>query len=889
MAGKAESILSLEQQLAAVETNALEDERWHARQNYANLQKEYDDIVVPYPEVGPFDVAPLGDVHDLMEKKYWNEKAWAQQKALQPYINNPRLYCGHLQTAAGNHYFFTEKEPSRPFQFPGNTVRLINTEDKDYNGIVSCWHFPADYHDAVYSRNVTMHDFQVSDVDVVLDRGNELFSDITDSYLRKALLRNKDKTGVQSIIQTIQQKQAEIRVFPADKSFIVQGCAGSGKTMVLLHRLRYLLYNREISSDDYMLLIPSHGFRSFIKDACEEFGIHYKNVLPAQSYYQMMMGRPHDENVQDISELVFDAKYLARVYSCDFIRDGYRQLFDAFAEQADLLTEMCEEFLNGEMENEGHRTEGEIEWIKRAALDNIRSLTSDIRASIAAPLNEFEDILTYREAIESAYEAAYKEFHLCLGKVEDIVISPDDERLVAHPSLLHMRHDIEVQTEKVKKASIFTAASHKKKLAVLEEQYAQLYREIESELKEADRRAYEEQKAKLNQMFGGVTLENVAEILDKVKQVEAQAIAGVVDLMKRLENLEKYIGEKYQEGIDLLNRMIEMSAGISQRSHWAVQRLEPSWQYFNTNIALGRSLLNYFINYMPPEHRDDNRARVRLFTNRSENQLEAYMSLLLFNRWSSLIKQEFNIIISNQYKHYWYLMLYSHYLTRRMPPRARKLLFIDEAQDLSSAELELIYRLNYHVEKDDGVPRLVGPRMNLFGDVGQMITEHGIKSWDEVHWVSERYELAENFRNTNQIVDFCNQHLPFHMQAVGVDMDAVLRYETIDDAKRGERRIKRDSVYIVKDEYAASDLKILLKARGAFYPTVYTVKEAKGLEFREVFVFDRGMSDNEKYIAYTRALATLTVIDELPWLSDHNVPLYVEGSGPVSEERLMAD
>lgn len=52
--------------------------------------------------------------------------------------------------------------------------------------------------------------------------------------------------------------------------------------------------------------------------------------------------------------------------------------------------------------------------------------------------------------------------------------------------------------------------------------------------------------------------------------------------------------------------------------------------------------------------------------------------------------------------------------------------------------------------------------------------------------------------------------------------------------------------------------------------TVYTVKSVKGLEFKEIFVFDRGMCDNEKYIAYSRAL-------------DPAAQLYVDGEDTAEE------
>jgi DNA helicase IV len=41
---------------------------------------------------------------------------------------------------------------------------------------------------------------------------------------------------------------------------------------------------------------------------------------------------------------------------------------------------------------------------------------------------------------------------------------------------------------------------------------------------------------------------------------------------------------------------------------------------------------------------------------------------------------------------------------------------------------------------------------------------------------------------------------------------------------------------------------------------VLTVKQAKGLEYDVVFVFDNQMNKNERYIAYTRALSELYII-----------------------------
>ena len=136
MSAKIESILSLEQQMASVEADALDEERSNARENYAGLKREYDAIVVAYPDVKPFSTAPFDMLQDLQEKKWWNKKAWAQQEELQAYLDNPRLYVGHLQTASGEDFYFMDSSTllSRPVNLFGHTIRLVNSRIKDICG-----------------------------------------------------------------------------------------------------------------------------------------------------------------------------------------------------------------------------------------------------------------------------------------------------------------------------------------------------------------------------------------------------------------------------------------------------------------------------------------------------------------------------------------------------------------------------------------------------------------------------------------------------------------------------------------------------------------------------------------------------------------------------------
>lgn len=173
--------------------------------------------------------------------------------------------------------------------------------------------------------------------------------------------------------------------------------------------------------------------------------------------------------------------------------------------------------------------------------------------------------------------------------------------------------------------------------------------------------------------------------------------------------------------------------------------------------------------------------------------------------------------------------------------------------------------------------------MNLFGDVNQTITLHGMTSWRDLGFIRDVHTLDENFRNTNQIVDFCNHTFPFKMKKVGVDMESVGQFDTIADALRRARNKVRNSVFIVKDDYALKDLRDLLSGQGITDYEAYTVKEAKGLEFKSVCVFDSQMTRSEAYIAYTRALVDLIVIHELPRNEKNHVTLIIAGDDPDDE------
>jgi DNA helicase IV len=130
-----------------------------------------------------------------------------------------------------------------------------------------------------------------------------------------------------------------------------------------------------------------------------------------------------------------------------------------------------------------------------------------------------------------------------------------------------------------------------------------------------------------------------------------------------------------------------------------------------------------------------------------------------------------------------------------------------------------------------------------------------------------KFTLNQNYRNTNQIVDFVSSQLSVDMQSIGYDGPPVERIKprsvgSFFKDKKGLKAIicsAEDKEKYLRKAY--NDLSV----KGTISKTkinVMTVYESKGLEFSSVAVAPEHMTENERYIAYTRALQYLAIIDE---------------------------
>lgn len=864
-------MLSLEEEMTNVEIDSLLDERDNAKQNYSTLDNMVIDAKakIRYPEISQYSSAiDYEDQSDLQFKKNMNKKFEKDLLEIENYANDDSLYCGHLKYGIHDVYLMDHgSHQSKHFKrSDGSEFFLLNVNDKLYQRTVNMWRFPSDYDEVTLSRNIILKSRTVQDVDVVFESDNSAFSDITDGYLRKALLRNKGVSNAQGIIQTIQKKQDIIRTLNKDISFIVQGCAGSGKTMVLLHRLRYLLYNNELNND-YALLIPSTDFRTFISDLSQKFKINKSNIFSYPEYYASLQEKTITEEIKD--ELVFDEQYLQTVYSEEFIQNCYRSFFKNIIEQTGEFIVYCDESLSNKFSEEYETIFKKLDNLDDYVLDELNHILKDVLSYLG--INSLESIEDARVVLQLLQE----DYKNRLANIEsDDKVSR--QRLLEilnqaenNPNLMNLRDQIDKAKKAYENASRFTKLSHKRKLEQLELNYEKQKDEfIESAIGKYNNQKQDE-LINVKNHFTTIIIIRLQEVIDKMANLIKNRDNQKAFFESVIDEYEEMFPLAYERSIELLNEFIEQSSFISDYEKKSVESLNQCGDSIRDIINRGAKVASNFIvdNIF---RREDLTKITKLYLRRTGPQLTTYLYQVLFGIVKNAIFKNNDIKICKVYKHYWYLQLYCKYLVGFAAKKCRYI-FIDEAQDLNIAEIRLIRKINTVCIRE----KTYCPVFNLFGDVNQTITKHGITNWNELNY--DMFILDENFRNTNQIIDYCNTNLPFVMKKIGVDMDDVLIYSDIEEAICYNNKIKDNPMIIVKDEFVKHDLNLLFdKMQWEYEYSIITVKEAKGLEFKEVFVVDCEMNNNEKYIAYTRALANLFIIKNIPINKEH-INLIING------------
>ncbi len=677
-----------------------------------------------------------------------------------------------------------------------------------------------------------------SDEDVIFSSG------ITDAFLVRVLNMRKKQHQLLEIIATVQENQNKIIDLPLSRNLIVQGCAGSGKTMVMLHRLSSLKYNHpDFDFEKAVILTPNSNFNTHISGLASSLQLGYIERLSVEEYYLKLLEK-YDNSFKTkariIDEMSVDQVYVDYIYSDEFQTVLMAAVQKSYESQRELF-QTAELVLKGI--NSSYTLPKNEQRIDR--------ITSHLQKDISGALNTVkvreQQLLRAKEAYDSA-----------ISKLKE-----NDAYIIRSKDFLK-------ETMLAETAKVF--AKLKSSLEEREERVRVFQENIDSNQMEYERVDNEQYV-----FFKRRQLNRIQRAIDEENKRKEEVLSEILQIRKLLEDDYSELSED-----ELIHAFESMSAWAEntgenirmiKRARLQLDEAEGYKPVFEDDCRKYAAELEEANNNMfeqgIAEKLEDLKDRINVITpkaiyNAAYNDAseKAYEKVFGNNE-----KKPPRIRGLHRFDLYLQLLFAVHYFGYKVGDN--DLICIDEGQDLTPSEYRLIRNINTS-----------SPIFNIYGDTRQLLKYgRGISDWkqiDDVIGMHSTELLNENYRNTNQITDYCNQSFGMTMALTGVDGHRVREIirsrleETLSRLRINDERIAlilprkaRKENYVHKEELPDRISSVLGSSIENGKIAVVYVDEVKGVEFDRVFVVPNAMTQNEKYIAFTRALSNLTiVIDE---------------------------
>lgn len=719
---------------------------------------------------------------------------------------------------------------------------VLNNSVEDYDGIVIGSH--GERYNAHYKlklkRKVDIFFDKVKNVThfyPVIDEETEKI--ISDEFL-KELLKRRSGQEFKNIVFSIQKKQGQIIQTPFKQNLIVQGCAGSGKSMIMLHRLPIVLYDNPNSLDRNNLYI----------------------ITPSITYVQMANNMRMDLEIEDLKMGTLEQYYnhVLKKYKVDANVYGTIKPYIKLNE-ADLQYVYSSDC---------------VDDIKNAIEENISAGKVDY--NIGYEILKLKEQSTSKVAV-TPVERIREE----VLKIQNVINANDNSLRTYHRNIVDLLVQLEECARMLESRKVAVRRGILRLIAAEEKTIAEKQKEINKINIEEHEVMYQNRVNSIKASNAKIEdLKETQEIVDlddayfeRLKDLakKLRQLLSLFSMMKN-ERIEMSLNEQYQ-GIgnkDLLCANVEeflREAECLEDPYWEFshsmlpecKKLKPLLEKLKSNHSL----------YVSQEYLDKLINAKNYFADITENIVQKiYLS---FMKKFGQVQDEKGRLDALEFSPYLYLQIL--YLFSGCPNGApESLITIDEAQNMALEELKLIKAVN-------------GGKVifNLFGDVKQHVEgSKGIDDWKQIASIAnfKKEFMQENYRNARQITEYCNKRFGLKMRAINLDGKGVHECKTRTEFESAYTGIFQKpqnvglSCIIVKNKAEADTL---LKEAENFKARIHnmtgdlvevqknkwnlmTAEQAKGLEFETVFAVSGRMSENEKYIAYTRALDELYVYDQ---------------------------
>jgi len=724
-----------------------------------------------------------------------------------------------------------------------NYVLVDNTKDYIYKNTKYTLEFKRDI--------VLMNKRVVEVIDkypIVENADDSIYTDVADPFL-KMLENKRGQKELSNIIFSIQKQQTKIVMVPYDKSIIVQGCAGSGKTMIMLHRLPVLLYDnkKQLFRKQVAVITPSQLYIKMAGRLLEELEIEDIYMDVANEYYSNRIdlyegGIYKNEIPKNTSRKIIDKKIYNYVHSkkiekiiTDYFEENKKRINDVMKEVYSITNDSDDSVLfSNNMSIKAKDISIKEMWRKYSVyllqiLKKEDKKHVDRKKYVKVLIEKSKELYTHINGLCDRYTSALQKkeglYNNMIYKKEHSkrqLLEKNGEKAKTYKRYIGYEEDIEnymyIRNE-VQKA--IDSLSENILLRKQVEFYAEHLEGILKEYDSDEDLSFLEEDFIINNIF------RVIKALKKVKFINKEQAEEFKCINKCLTAINEV-----SETIDTMKDLYGESSMYSANDYLVIKSAYEDVKYMSEVIVQ-----------------------------------EAYEMVIDELRF---LDDALNTTVRYEFTYYLYLQIIYRY-SGKLQEGCDKLVLIDEAQNFSLAELDLINNVNG------------GVIFNLFGDINQHIElEKGLNTWEDVkdREEYEYFELNQNYRNVSQITEYCNSRFDMDMQAVNLEGKDVYTYNKsdIDVVKLlkmvyEEKKEDYSMAFIVKsikDDLKDIDLSsidtLINKVRNRRDHidnkkiNIVEVESAKGIEFDVVVVMQTvSMSRNEEYIACTRALEQLVI------------------------------
>lgn len=675
---------------------------------------------------------------------------------------------------------------------------------------------------------------------------SEILQITADELLEEKLQENRNNPTLRNIISTLQHQQFEVIESDVKQDFVVQGCAGSGKSQCLLHRLFYL---RDALSEDgwehVLLLTPTQLFRSYSSNLMRRYQLSDVSNCSISDLYRLLLNVYDDRfrnrhYVYELSEEYLPDEYLHEVYDLNTIHQIEAEIEHAIAQYV----------------SDGCKALG-IAVMPKITAREVTGLVQKLDHAIHK-FDEQEIMLQQDdEYAEKRKQYELLQRNLDVAKKRRIIILEDLDKITAEKKLLDKRlfavEEAEYERSEWKAQRKLRVTNAMSMLTSLKEawdsendvllpgEYAKQLYKIRDILVGKQYRAdkefssflddyWKQADSELKEITREQTPKKMIQRLEKRKEDltnKASRLAEEIEIMRAsseeyvmwLRNRSAEIDEKQSKHTMLRSEiehakyfLMRLESVVFEREVW--KALTPIKQKYHVQTIQAEDMKN----------------------GRQKESKILYKSDLLF-----------------------YLKIYAYLYPEQELPNY-SLICVDEGQDLHPADYDMLHRLYPHAT------------FNIFGDTNQVLHQAcGIHDWKQETRINTLYTLNKNYRNTAAIIDFCNRKFGSTMEYIGKVQHSQMPHQIGSISELRFVIISKALVMIVKDRRTleglctamgkpVSDFEYLdtntEKRNGNKIPC-YSIFAAKGLEFSNVLVCAKGMTTNQKVVACTRAMEEL--------------------------------